>query len=149
MSDNFQSDASGQGRKFEEICNDILIAKGFTLLGSKIITRLGIEVDQVAISGNNETYWFEFKGSWKGRRPGMIRTDTTKKGLCNALLAHVDTISHPKFIIMSSHLPKPDSSGDNMCKIAKNSGALYDLICVFDLNDVNRYSNDLNRLLRL
>ena len=62
--DNFQSDASGQGRKFEEICNDILIAK-VPLLGSKIIPRLGIEVDQVAVSGKKETYWFEFKGSWK------------------------------------------------------------------------------------
>ena len=138
MNDDFQSGASGQGRKFEEICNDILIEHGFELHGNARIKRLGFEVDQVATSNSGTTYWFEFKGSWRPPRPGMQRTDTTKKGLCNALLAHVDEISHPKFIIMTSHLPKDNSSGDAMCSVAINSGALFDLICVYDPTDVAR-----------
>ena len=141
MTDNFQSDASVQGRKLENICNEILEEHDFQLRGSKKVEQLGIEVDQVATSRRGITYWFEFKGSWRPPRPGMIRTDTTKKGLCNELLAYVDEITYPKFIIMTSHLPKVGSSGDAMCAVATKSGALQDLICVTDSNDVRRLNH--------
>ena len=43
---------------------------------------------------------------------------------------------------MTSHLPKSDYG--QMCKIAKNSGALHDLICVFSnmLTDIRMILTD-------
>jgi len=85
---DFQGRSTESGSAFTIQCNLHLKTLGFKLLGRKVIRDAGVEVDQVAVNSKGRKIYFEFKGGYEGDRPGLIRTDTTKKMLCNAFLLH-------------------------------------------------------------
>src|SRR6476661_6165842 len=75
---SFQASAGIQGRQFAEQCDTLLTHFGFELKGRRVLTEVGVEIDQEAVSPGGTTVWFEYKGSIQGKRPGLIRTDTLK-----------------------------------------------------------------------
>src|SRR3954454_24127852 len=78
-----QATAGIQGRQFAEQCDTLLTHFGFELKGRRVLTEVGVEIDQEAVSPSGTTVWFEYKGSIQGKRPGLIRTDTLKKAIAN------------------------------------------------------------------
>jgi hypothetical protein len=127
---SFQAHANAQGQSFDAICRTILAdfdppARGQT------IPDVGIEVDCVV-----GEVWIEFKGSWRGDRPGLIRTDTLKKAIANGALA---SLCHEgPFVVMTSHLPAIGSQGDRMLAAAQLAGWLDDVFVVGDPTDMRR-----------
>ncbi len=51
-----------------------------------MLTEVGVEIDQEAVSPTGTVVWFEYKGSVQGNRPGLRRTDTLKKAIANGAL---------------------------------------------------------------
>jgi len=93
-----------------------------------------VEIDQVATSPNGNELWFEYKGSFQGTRPGLMRTDTVKKAIANGALLRV-LADHPRYIVLTSHLPQRGSAL-SMLTAALDLGYLDLVICVNDPGDV-------------
>lgn len=138
-SDGFQARGVRQGKQFDDQCRLVLRDIGFEV-GDRPFTvaELGVEFDAEIRSRTGARYWCEFKGSWHGHRPGLRRTDTVKKALSDALLAHVAAADYPPVIFLTSHLPIPGSAGHTMIEVALRSGTLFDVACVNDPVDVRR-----------
>jgi hypothetical protein len=130
----FQSSAGWQGRQFAQQCDFLLQSNRFTLHGRRLLSELGVEIDQVATSPNGNELWFEYKGSFQGTRPGLMRTDTLKKAIANGALLRV-LPDHPRYIVLTSHLPQRGSAL-SMLEAALDLGYLDQVICVNDPGDV-------------
>ena len=103
-SGNFQAESKRQGEMFELQAAAFLKSLGFQLLGKRTLDNIGCEVDEMALAPNGERVYFEFKGSYRGKVPGMRRTDTAKKGLLTGFL--LQGIGDPiPYYILTSHLP--------------------------------------------
>jgi hypothetical protein len=137
----FQGSATEIGHLFERTCNNTLKALGFKLLGQRSIPEAGIIIDQVAVNHRQKEIYFEFKGSYKPPRPGLIRTDTAKKALCSAFL--MERCGLTPFVILTSHKPKPNSSSQRM--IDKAGSAVFDVIVLGDADDMARLQSMLKR----
>jgi hypothetical protein len=132
--EDYQSRSPEVGTEFEICCNTILLDIGFQLQGKKTIHKNGVEVDQVARNRKGIPFYFEFKGSRDGPRPGLIRTDSMKKALCNAFL--LARLSLRPFVIMTSHKPKQYSASFQMLRSADE--VVFDVICLSDRVDLRR-----------
>ena len=131
---DFQRRATVIGKAFESLCNDHLISLSFTLLGRKKIAEAGIEIDQVAINAKRKKIYFSFVGGLEGDRPGLMRTDTTKKVLCNAFLMRECALE--PFVVIASVKPDEASSSGRMIRTAGN--VIYDLISLSIPKDRSR-----------
>ncbi len=120
--EDFQRAANVQGAEFETLANSFLESIGFELRGPKVIHEIGCEIDQVVLAPNGQEVYFEHKGSWRGKRPGMRRTDTVKKGLLTGFLLKSVGIEIP-FCIMTSHMPD-SGRALRMIDVALKDGAL-------------------------
>lgn len=135
---NFQSKGPEQGKAFDEQCRLILRGLGFEVGERPFRVRdAGIEIDAEMKSQGGEVYWVEFKGSWLGQRPGSRRTDTVKKAIADAFLAHF-VYPDVKMLLLTSHLPKRDSDGHQMLRKTLEAGALFEVINVNDPEDLDR-----------
>lgn len=130
----FQSSAGWQGRQFAQQCDFLLQSNRFALHGRKLIPDLGVEIDQVATSPNGNELWFEYKGSFQGARPGLMRTDTLKKAIANGALLRV-LPDHPRYIVLTSHLPQRGSAL-SMLRAALDLAYIDRVICVNNPADV-------------
>jgi hypothetical protein len=143
---DFQRRSTESGKTFRDLCNTHLKSLGFTLLGHEVIADAGIEVDQVALNTKGRKIYFEFKGGYEGGRPGLMRTDTTKKVLCNAFLMRECGLS--PFVVIASVKPEGGSGSDKM--IGRAADVLFDLISLSDPGDRKRlkellYMDDFSR----
>ena len=86
----------------------------------------------MVVAPNGQTVYFEHKGSWRGKRPGMRRTDTVKKGLLTGFLLKAVGDETP-FCIMTSHLPQKGRAL-KMVNVALSDGALTS-VTVVDTDD--------------
>lgn len=136
---DFQRLAGEQGRAFDAQCR-LMLAPRFDVCDKPFrVPAVGVEMDAMVTSkttGNH--YWCEFKGSWNGTRPGMMRTDTAKKALADVLLLHIAPEEYPPCIILTSHLPPAGSSGRAMVDTALRAGALHDIFCLSVPRDMGR-----------
>jgi hypothetical protein len=132
----FQAAASWQGRQFAEQCDLVLQEHGFTLSTPLVFADLGVEVDRVATSRKGTTVWFEYKGSIRGQRPGLRRTDTLKKAIANGALLRARQTSTP-YVVLTSHLPEA-GSGLAMLETAKRLGYFADVICIYNPRELSR-----------
>lgn len=130
----FQASAGWQGRQFAQQCDFLLESNRFTLHGRKLIAELGVEIDQVATSPSGAEVWFEYKGSFQGTRPGLMRTDTMKKAIANGALLRV-LEQHPRYVVLTSHLPQRGSALF-MLRAALDLGYFDHVVCVNDPRDV-------------
>lgn len=137
--DAFQARGVRQGRQFDVQCRVVLEGLGFTV-GEKpfVVPALGVEFDAEITSRAGKVYWCEFKGSWHGNRPGLRRTDTVKKALADAFLAHLAAEEYPPVIFLTTHVPQAGSSGARMLEVALAAGALADVVCINEPRDVDR-----------
>ena len=135
----FQRLAGEQGRAFDAQCR-LMLAPKFDVCEKPFrVPAVGVEMDaEVTSKATGNYYWCEFKGSWNGSRPGMMRTDTAKKALADVLLLHVAPDDYPPCIVLTTHLPPPGSSGWAMINTALLSGALYDIFCLSVPADMRR-----------
>jgi len=126
---SFQAAASQQGGQFADQCDAALRSVGYTLQGKAVFKSIGVEVDQVATSKAGQQIWFEYKGSVRGNRPGLRRTDTVKKAICNgALLA---TLHDPRpYIVLTSHMPEKGAALA-MINTAVAAGLLDGVVCIY------------------
>lgn len=105
---NFQASASIQGRRYEEIVANVLIASGWTITAKHDKVN-GVEIDITATDPTGVEWWVECKGSWNGARPGSKRSDTVKKAIGNAWLLSISDTSKP-YMLITSHLPDAGSA---------------------------------------
>ena len=127
---SFQASAGIQGRQFAEQCDTLLAHLGFELQGRRVLTDVGVEIDQEAVSPSGTTIWFEYKGSIQGNRPGLIRTDTLKKAIANGALLR--SLADPApYVVVTSHLPEA-GSGAAMLDAALRLRYFADVVCLYD-----------------
>lgn len=132
---SFQSVASEQGRQFASQCDVVLEEHGFELSSGIVLSDLGVEIDRVG-ARDGRTVWFEYKGSVRGRRPGLRRTDTLKKAIANgALLMALE--EHPPYVLLTSHMPER-GSGLAMLSAARQLGYFAEVICLYSPAEVVR-----------
>ena len=134
QSDNFQGRAGRIGKTFATWCEVTLESVGFVLRGKIVIKEAGIEIDQVAENRSGEKLYLQFKGSSKPPRPGLRRTDTVKKALCDAFL--MDRLGIGPYLIVTSHKPKEGTSAARMIECAGDT--VFDIICINDDDDFAR-----------
>jgi hypothetical protein len=106
--ENFQSEASKQGKQFADTCLSALRYAGWEIVKEKYeIKKVGIEIDAHAINRQGVSFFFEFKGSLQGERPGSKRTDTLKKAIANGLLFSLSDECQccAPMILLTSHIP--------------------------------------------
>jgi hypothetical protein len=133
---SFQASAGIQGRQFAEQCDTLLSHLGYELKGRRVMTEVGVEIDQEAVSPNGRLVWFEYKGSVQGSRPGLRRTDTLKKAIANGALLR--SLADPApYVVITSHLPEA-GSGAAMLKAAMRLRCFADVICLYDPADTSR-----------
>ena len=105
---NFQAASRRQGLWFEELCRAILIDCGFTIDGEHVdFTDAGVEVDLIATNRHAISFYITCKGSYRGRRPGVQRTDTLKKAIAEAQALHAQ--GWGPILLLTSHLPNTHS----------------------------------------
>ena len=127
---DFQAAAGQQGRQFAEQCDGALRNLGFELEGRRIITEIGVEIDQASVAPSGRVIWFEYKGSIRGAIPGLRRTDTTKKAIANGAL--IRTLQDPPpFVVLTSHLPQ-GGSAEAMVRSALASNYISAVICIYN-----------------
>ena len=130
VGDDFQADSSRQGTAFEQQAKAYLGALGFELHDRHKFADIGCEVDDVAEAPNGELVYFEYKGSFKGTRPGMRRTDTVKKALLTGFLLRSIGDDTP-YYVLTSHLP----TGGSALKMIDTAVAAKAVSGVLLLND--------------
>ena len=135
---SFQASSGIQGRQFAEQCDTLLAHYGFELKGRRVLTEVGVEIDQEAVSPKGVTVWFEYKGSIQGKRPGLIRTDTLKKAVANGALLRALPDPAP-YVVVTSHLPDA-GSGAAMLDAALRLRYFADVVCLYDPKATARLS---------
>lgn len=135
---SFQASAGIQGRQFAEQCDTLLSHYGFELRGRRVLTEVGVEIDQEALSPTGTVVWFEYKGSVQGNRPGLRRTDTLKKAIANGALLRGLADPAP-YVVVTSHLPEA-GSGAAMLQTALQLRYLADVVCLYDPKATARLS---------
>lgn len=131
-----QSLATQQGGMFEEQGRMILRSLGATVSDRPaVIAGTGVEVD--AIVESPRLAYVEFKGSWRGARPGLLRSDTVKKAVADGFVLWFKAPGIP-YIVITSHLPAVGSHGDLMMQAAIEYGAVADVFCTSIPGDMAR-----------
>ena len=101
---NFQAVSRAQGLWFENLCRAILIDCGFIIAGEHVdFAEAGVEADLIATNRHDISFYITCKGSYRGLRPGVQRTDTLKKALAEAQALHGQGWS--PVLLLTSHLP--------------------------------------------
>ena len=136
---SFQSSSTAQGQVFASQCDFLLEQNGFSLSERFVVSEVGVEIDRVATSRRGLTYWFEYKGSIQGTRPGLRRTDTVKKAVANGALLRAVPTARP-YIVLTSHLPET-GAGRAMLDAALDLGYITDVICVYTPDHVGRLAH--------
>lgn len=130
---DFQSMAVEQGQDFQRICVASLVSAGFEISDpvNLRVDDVGVEVDIVATGISNLSFLFECKGARRHSeksRPGLERTDTIKKALCNAVLLRRSEISglFPPLVILTSHVPRSGAGVAMLCAMGRED--VFDII---------------------
>ncbi len=121
----FQSDSSRQGRAYESIVAEVIQARGMDIIQHRWRhPEVGVEIDYLAACpGDEYVHWIEAKGSWLGLRPGLIRTDSTKKLVANAWhLTLASDRGSAHYVAVTSNAPVPGSYGHQLLSAAMDHG---------------------------
>jgi hypothetical protein len=105
---SFQAASRTQGIWFEDLCRAILIDCGFIIDGQHVeFGDAGVEVDLIATNRHAISFYITCKGSYRGKRPGVQRTDTLKKAIAEAQALHAQ--GWGPILLLTSHLPNTRS----------------------------------------
>jgi hypothetical protein len=118
-------------RQFVAQCDLLLRATGFDLgPGPFVVPGTGVPVDREATSPSGRTIWFAYKGSLRGVRPGLRRTDAVKQAIAHGALLR-DAEPRCPYVVLTSHVPG-SGLGPAMLAVARRLGYVDHVICVFD-----------------
>jgi len=120
---DFQAWATIQGKSVEQAAQTVLRIEGWHIIQTHAVI-VGQEVDIVAADPGGVIWWIECKGSWRGKRPGLRRPDTLKKAIAVAWYLAVAAPDPAPYMVFTSHLPVPGSSGDAMLQAALVRGII-------------------------
>ncbi len=115
-----------QGDIFHQECIRSLDLAGFEIADEHVrLVDVGIELDCVTNNKHGIAMPWEFKGSWQGDRPGLIRTDTLKKAIANGYLLTRSThaIHMTPLLVMTTHFPE-EGAGLAMLRAVASSVVL-------------------------
>jgi hypothetical protein len=106
----FQSRARQEGTEFDAIALDYLVQAGSTVIAGRH-SRCGYPVDAEIEAANGLRFLVLAHGNVGegSAQPGLSRTDTLAKVGFRALMLHAK--SAPPVIVVTSHLPQPNSVG--------------------------------------
>jgi hypothetical protein len=121
---SFQAASGIQGRQFAEQCDTLLEHLGFTLGGRRVLTDVGVEVDQEAVSPAGVTVWFEYKGSVQGVA-GPAPDHTLKKAMASGALLRAQ---RPSPVVVPRTCP--GGVGAAMLTQALKLGYFSDVVCL-------------------
>ena len=128
--ENFQSLASKQGYIVEEISDIRFVDAGFEIADKKV--DLGsVEVDRIYTNKNGISFYTTIKGSFRGKRPGIVRTDTLKKAVAEAFF--IGKEGWGPVLLVTTHIPKR-GRGAKMLKIAEEE-LFFAIINIADSRD--------------
>ena len=147
MDADFQRRAVEQGHQFEEAVETV-----FQIARCEVIDRRrkdavsGEEIDHVLVTPGGHEVWVESKGSWRGTRPGLMRSDTAKKAVATAWnLQTSNNFDIPPYLLVTSHLPKPGSYSDRLVTKAVDHGLFHEVVQLNDLEEaIKRIDADLS-----
>lgn len=132
-----QAAATRQGSAFEETVATLLKVEGWTVHERKWRhPEVEVEIDIVASDPDGERWWIECKGSWESPSGnGLERTDTAKKAIGSAaILRLLPEDVRPRYMLITSHVPRLGSSGDVWMRRAV--GVFFDRLRIVRLVDV-------------
>lgn len=141
---NFQSAASKQGEHFAQTCLMVLGYAGFDVVAVRERTSdMDIELDAIANNRQGIAFPFEFKGSYQGSRPGMMRSDTVKKAIATAYLFSKDemALTMAPLVILTSHKPNAGSASARWLSNIERSVILDVLNVHEDRQTLTKYAN--------
>lgn len=147
VNEDFQRLAVEQGHKFEEAVETVFQIANCTIIERKRKdTVSGEEIDHVIRTPGGNELWVESKGSWRGKRPGLIRSDTAKKAVATAWnLQTAHNFDIPPYLLVTSHLPIPGNYSDRLLRNAVDNGLFKEVVQLNDLAAViERIDADLS-----
>lgn len=119
--------AMEEGKPTLKLAEEALADAGFTIHErNKRIRKTGVSVSFVATAVDGATWWFDVAGPFTSHRGGLQRADTVWKTLGRAFALKAARGETP-LVILTTHLPKPASEGDNALRAA-GTDAFYDVI---------------------
>ncbi|MGH9052538.1 MAG: nuclease-related domain-containing protein [bacterium] len=134
MTDDFQRAASEQGRGFEQAVETTLRIAGCAIVARRRLDpSSGEEIDLVIRTPGGREIWVESKGSWRGVRPGLRRSDTAKKAVATAWHLHQSHAAMPPYVLITSHKPVPSSYPAHLIDDAVASGLFDEVLELGDL----------------
>lgn len=117
MSSEFQSLSSKQGKEGEDMAAERLKKFGFTSIKRNGVLP-GVEVNITATNKRGVRMYFAVAASWRGKVPGLKRTDTFKKAVCDCLMVYLNTGTPG--IVIASHKPDPGRGQDILKTVPRN-----------------------------
>jgi len=96
----------------------------------------GVRISQIATGNITNPFYFLYHGSYSGNRPGLRRSDTARKAIASGFLLRAIRVI--PVILVTTHLPERGTTTKKMLQAAIEACAIYDIICIHDVEDVER-----------
>jgi hypothetical protein len=137
---DFQERSTRVGIGFRKDCEELLSGIGFAFNSKREkLDDFGVVVELIYDNKNGISLFFEAAGTDEEEpqsdRPGLERTDTVKKVIATAYFAQIATGTPT--IVLTSHLPNPDSSSGKMLNMAGRN-VIFDVLCIYSEKDVEK-----------
>jgi len=136
--EHFQQRATSEGKKAQDLARQVLESCGFEIVHENHkIAKSGVQFNfLVEDAAGEHVYYVDVSGAFTTVRPGLMRTDTLWKtlGRAHVLMANANAATdanHPRLLILTSNLPRPNSPGDRALR-AVGAWNVFDAIEVFD-----------------
>jgi len=145
--EQFQKRSTEIGSAFHNECRKLLNSLGFEFIGkNEPLKNYGVQVELIYNNKKDISLFFEAAGTNEqfpeSNRPGLERTDTVRKIIGTAYLVHKYT--GIPLIILTSHLPNPNSASEKMLKSVLGD-IIYDVISIREDEDIKRLASYLNK----
>ena len=116
-----------EGKAALNLAEEVLAQAGFTIVERKRrMRRTGVIVDFVAADADGAEWFFDVCGPFTSHRGGLLRADNVWKALGRASALKRSQGDAP-LVLLTSHLPKRPSEGDNALRAA-GPDAFFDAI---------------------
>ena len=100
---NYQAIATKQGYLVEDIADIRFGDAGFEIADKRVQLE-SVEIDRIYTNKHGISFFTTIKGSFRGDRPGCIRTDTLKKAIAEALFIKLE--GWGPVLLATSHVPQ-------------------------------------------
>jgi len=124
---DFQARASREGKAIQGIAESAIVGAGFNVIGTnQKISRIGIEINIIALDRAGQEWCFDVSGAFTTTRPGLRRTDTLWKALGRAYVFR-SSGRKERLVLLTSDLPIRNSAGDKALHTV-GPGRIFDAI---------------------